>query len=113
MSISAPGILANDSDPEGHALSINLLTQPAHGHLSVALDGGFSYIPDAGFSGSDGFTYLVNDGDLDSQPASVRIDVEPGFVEPPVPVPATNRFGLIVMILLLLAAGLYGRWRIA
>ena len=111
LNVAGPGILVNDSDPEGHALSITVLTQPVHGNLSVAPDGGFSYTPDSGFTGTDGFTYLVNDGDLDSQPASVQIEVEPRIVEPPVPVPTTNRFGLIVMTLLILAGGLYGRRR--
>jgi hypothetical protein len=83
LNIATPGILANDSDPEGHALSISVLTQPANGHLSVALDGGFSYTPDAGYTGIDVFTYSVNDGQADSNTATVQITVS-AVNQPPV-----------------------------
>ena len=83
LTIAAPGILVNDSDPEGHALSINVLTQPANGHLNVAIDGGISYTPDAGFTGVDAFTYTVNDGQADSNTATVQITVN-AVNQPPV-----------------------------
>jgi hypothetical protein len=75
LTVIAPGVLGNDSDPEGHNLNLIVLTQPANGHLAIALDGSFSYTPDAGFTGMDSFTYKVNDGAADSNTAVVSIEV--------------------------------------
>ena len=47
---------------------------PMHGTLSgTAPD--LTYTPDAGFVGTDSFSFAVNDGSLDSAPATVTIDV--------------------------------------
>ena len=54
-------VLANDTDPDGDALRIESVTQPANG--SVRHDGAVvTYVPNAGFSGTDTFTYTVSDG---------------------------------------------------
>jgi hypothetical protein len=41
----------------------------------VANDGSFVYVPDEQFFGLDSFSYLVSDGNLASNPATVTIDV--------------------------------------
>ena len=69
------GIIANDTDAEGDALSAVLDTGPANGTVSLNSDGSFTYTPTAGFVGTDTFTYHVNDGGLDSNIATVTIDV--------------------------------------
>jgi PKD repeat protein len=47
-------------------------------------DGSFAYIPNAGFSGPDSFTYVANDGTVDSNVATVSITVQEGDNQPPV-----------------------------
>ncbi len=51
------GVLANDSG----VTALVAHTQPAHGTLTLAADGTFRYVPDAGFTGVDTFTYTVSD----------------------------------------------------
>ncbi len=71
------GLLANDADPENDALSAMIVSQPSNGSLSLhaQTDGSFTYRPNAGYSGSDTFTYKAKDGQLESNDATVTIDV--------------------------------------
>ena len=48
---AANGVLANDADPEGEAIAALLATGPAHGQLSLNVDGSFIYRPDANWNG--------------------------------------------------------------
>lgn len=73
LTVAAPGVLANDSDIEGDLLSAILSDQPQHGSLVLNIDGSFTYSPDAGYVGSDGFIYLASDGDLSSPVTSVSL----------------------------------------
>lgn len=57
----APGVLVNDSDPDG-SLSAVLVSGPANGILILNTDGSFDYTPNAGFVGSDSFVYQAIDG---------------------------------------------------
>lgn len=76
LTISAPGVLGNDTDPENDALTAQLTAGVAHGTLSLAPNGGFSYTPAANFNGTDSFTYKAFDGTRDSvAPATVTINV--------------------------------------
>ena len=75
--ITAAQVLANDSDPDGDRLSFASplpLTNPDHGRLTVTT-GAATYTPDAGFSGTDTFTYAVSDGRDSSPPAKVTVTV--------------------------------------
>lgn len=72
---AASGVLANDSDAENDTLLASIVTQPSHGTVTLQADGSFSYIPAAGYFGADSFTYKVNDGSLDSAPATVNLSV--------------------------------------
>ncbi|MFQ5729026.1 MAG: Ig-like domain-containing protein, partial [Waddliaceae bacterium] len=69
------GVLANDIDPEGQTLTAILITTTTNGTLTLNPDGSFEYTPHAGFSGVDTFTYKANDGELDSNAATVTITV--------------------------------------
>ena len=71
------GILGNDIDPDGDSLLALLDAGTTHGALQFSLDGSFTYKPDAGFNGVDGFTYHANDGSLDSPVVAVGIAVNP------------------------------------
>ncbi|NRB36216.1 MAG: tandem-95 repeat protein, partial [Rhodobacteraceae bacterium] len=73
---SASGrVLTNDSDLDGDALSVSVEQDVAHGTLVMEADGRYTYTPDAGFFGLDGFTYLIDDGNGGSATASVTITV--------------------------------------
>ncbi|MFH1842062.1 MAG: Ig-like domain-containing protein, partial [bacterium] len=73
----AAGVLGNDPDVDGDSLSASLVSGPTNGILTLNANGGFTYTPDADFNGSDSFTYVANDGLLDSAAATVSIMVTP------------------------------------
>jgi uncharacterized repeat protein (TIGR02543 family) len=75
LAIPAPGLLGNDSDPDGNDLTARLISPPANGVLVLNADGSFSYTPSTSFVGSDSFTYSVNDGKADSAAATVSLTV--------------------------------------
>lgn len=70
-------VLANDSDPDGDPLSLDsIATGPANG--TVALSGGgdsYTYTPDAGFTGTDTFSYTMTDGNGGFATAEVTITI--------------------------------------
>ncbi|HEY3319275.1 MAG TPA: MBG domain-containing protein [Planctomycetota bacterium] len=74
LSVTAPGVLANDFDFNGDSFTAVKKTDPANGSLTFNSDGSFTYIPNPGFEGTDTFTYVGNDG-ADSSPATVRVSV--------------------------------------
>jgi VCBS repeat-containing protein len=75
LTVPTPGVLANDSDPDGNTLSAVLGSGPSHGTLTLNPDGSFTYTPAANFNGSDTFTYRAGDGTVASSPATVAITV--------------------------------------
>ena len=66
LHVAAPGVLANDTDADGDPLTAALVGDPAHGTLTLNVDGSFTYTPDANYNGTDSFTYKANDGTADS-----------------------------------------------
>ena len=89
-----PGVLANDTDPDGDYLSVQRhfwADGPANGRVSVDQFGSFVYDPNAGFYGLDTFTYRAFDGAAYSNLATVTITVHPvaDAPEPPTGVSAT------------------------
>ena len=56
------GILANDTDADGDALEMALANPPVNGNLALEADGSFTYTPNAGFAGTDSFSYTLTDG---------------------------------------------------
>ena len=75
LTVDAPGVLGNDTDPDGDTLTAVLVSGPAHGSLELNPDGSFSYTPARDFNGSDSFSYRAGDGSLESDPVTVTIDV--------------------------------------
>jgi hypothetical protein len=71
-------VLANDSDPDGDPLTVTGLTQPSSGLAVVEADQTVTYTPNAGFTGTDSFTYRAFDGEDLSNLATVTITVLPG-----------------------------------
>jgi hypothetical protein len=76
LTVQAPGVLGNDTDPEEDALTALRVSGPANGTLTLNSNGSFTYAPNAGFSGPDTFTYKANDGQADSNAATVTINVQ-------------------------------------
>lgn len=72
---SAPATLGA-SDPDGDSLTFAVVTPPAYG--SVVLTGSAAtYFANAGYTGPDSFQFRANDGTLDSNIATISIDVRP------------------------------------
>ncbi|MCA9200419.1 MAG: tandem-95 repeat protein, partial [Planctomycetales bacterium] len=72
---AATGILQNDTDAEGDTLTLTVISETANGEVEVEPTGEFTYTPNPDFSGEDQFTYVVNDGLVDSPVGVVRIQV--------------------------------------
>jgi MYXO-CTERM domain-containing protein len=75
LTIAAPGVLANDTDIEGDALSAVIVDQPANGSVTLNPNGGFTFTPANGFAGTTSFTYQASDGQDASATRSVTIRV--------------------------------------
>jgi hypothetical protein len=84
--VPAPGVLANDSDPDGDSLSAALVAPANHGSVSLATSGAFAYTPASGYAGQDEFTYRAWDGAAWSNPTAVTLMV----VAPATPVPTKS-----------------------
>jgi VCBS repeat-containing protein len=104
--VAAPGVLGDDSDPDGDPLTAVLVAGPSHGTLTLNANGSFTYTPAANFNGSDSFTYRANDGTLTSNLATVTltvtavndapsVTVAPGTVLPGGPCGTDDRSGTI------------------
>ncbi len=75
LTVSAPGVMTNDSDPQHLAITAALVSSVSHGTLTLAADGSFVYKPTSSFTGTDSFTYKVSNGSATSDPATVTITV--------------------------------------
>ena len=64
-----------DADTDAGALTVRVATGPDNGELTLNPDGTFSYVHDGGETLSDRFTYIVNDTERDSVPATVTITI--------------------------------------
>jgi VCBS repeat-containing protein len=73
--VIALGAYATDVDSTN--ITAQIVTGPAHGVLVQNNDGSYSYTPDANYNGADSFTYKANDGQLDSNLATVSLNVTP------------------------------------
>jgi hypothetical protein len=62
LDLAAPGLLANDYDMDGDAITLVVITVPSHGSGSIGADGSFSYTPHPDWYGVDSMTYQVFDG---------------------------------------------------
>ncbi len=75
--VLANGVLVNDTDTEGNALTAVLDAGPANGTLTLNANGTFTYTPASNYNGNDTFTYHANDGTGNSNIATVTISVSP------------------------------------
>ena len=77
LSVPAPGVLTNDTSNSGNPLTASLLSGPMGGTLNLNSDGSFTYTPTNNFAGIDDFIYQASDGQTNSNPAMVLIQVTP------------------------------------
>ncbi len=83
LTIAAASLLANDSDPDGHAITIvSVADGSSNGGVIVRSGSSWTYTPPAGFTGTDAFVYTIGDGvgGTASAPVSVTVSAAP---EPP------------------------------
>lgn len=82
LGVAAPGVLANDGDQDGDTLTVQTtpVSGPANGGVLLSTDGSFTYSPGGGFTGTDSFTYRVDDGTGRTADAVVTITVTSGAV---------------------------------
>ena len=67
-------VLANDSDPNGYALSVQSVTPPSNGSTAI-VGTNILYTPTTGFTGTDTFSYTCFDGHFDTASATVTVTV--------------------------------------
>ncbi|HEV2397952.1 MAG TPA: Ig-like domain-containing protein [Candidatus Sulfotelmatobacter sp.] len=67
-------IILTATSPQGYPLTYTVLTQPSQGTLSGAAPD-LTYSPNAGYTGSDSFTFLANDGTSNSNVGTISITV--------------------------------------
>jgi hypothetical protein len=79
-------VLGNDTDAT--ALTLTGASAGAHGSVAVQANGTLSYTPDAGWTGTDSFSYTVADAAGNVSSAQVLVDVT--GVAPPPPPPGGN-----------------------
>ncbi len=74
---SAPGVLANDTDPESDPLTAHKVGDPSHGNVTLNTNGSFTYTHNGSETTADAFTYRVYDGTGYSNTVTVYITVTP------------------------------------
>ena len=88
-------VRANDTDADGDALTVTGVTQGANGSVVIdAATGNPVYTPNAGFTGSDTFTYTIADASGGTSSASVTVTVNPTGNRVPVAVADTLVTGI-------------------
>jgi VCBS repeat-containing protein len=76
ITVDQPGVLGNDSDVDGDGLTAVLDNDVDNGTLLLNSNGGFTYVPNLGFTGDDSFKYHAEDGTTSSAQATVTIHVQ-------------------------------------
>lgn len=75
LAVAAPGVLMNDTDPDGDPISAVLVSNVASGSLAFNTNGSFDYVPAVGFTGSVDFAYSILDGSSTGNAAMASIQV--------------------------------------
>ncbi len=68
-------VLANDLDVDGDPLTVVSTSAPMHGTVTLNANGTLLYVPTAGYSGQDSFSYTISDGRGGTATATVTIAV--------------------------------------
>jgi len=76
--VPAPGVLTNDTDADSEPLTAIWVSGPSHGTLVLSVNGSFTYTPSLDYDGPDSFTYKAKDSLVESNVATVAINVHTG-----------------------------------
>ena len=76
LTITAPGVLVNDTDANNDSLYATLVSGPTHGTLTLNDNGSFSYTHDGSETTSDSFVYKAFDGEVYSETMIVNITIQ-------------------------------------
>jgi hypothetical protein len=79
LAVGVPGVLSNDGDVNGDALSAVLVHSTTHGALQLHADGSFTYAPAEWFNREDSFQYYVDDGTDRSGTVTVTLVVQTAY----------------------------------
>lgn len=73
-----PGTVAPlGTDTDLDTLTYSVVTPPTHGTIVMAASGTFVYTPNADYNGVDTFTFIANDGALDSNVGTFTLTISP------------------------------------
>ena len=77
VSFSGASLLANDSDEDGHAVSLTVVAEASSEGGTIVSNGGgtYTYTPATEFAGLDTFTYTIGDGFGGSATGTVNVNV--------------------------------------
>jgi hypothetical protein len=75
LTVSASGVLANDSDPDSDALIAAVVAPTSAGSLTLVADGSFTYVHNGGPTVEDVFVYQAEDGRGGITSATVKISI--------------------------------------
>lgn len=84
----AGGLTATDIDNDILTFSLGT-TVAAHGTVALNPNGSFTYTPNAGYTGTDSFSFKVNDGTVNSAEATVSVQVGAVVNHPPIATPTS------------------------
>jgi hypothetical protein len=86
VAFTGTALLANDSDPQGHAVYVSFVAASSSGGGTIASHGGdaYTYTPAAGFTGTDTFIYSIADDFGGTATTTVSVEVTA-----PAPVPTS------------------------
>lgn len=80
LTITAPGVLANDTDPNGDSLTATLVSAATQGSIVLNPDGSFTYANTGTAIGTDSFTYRARDQNgAESDPVTVTLTINQGI----------------------------------
>ncbi|WP_456638994.1 DUF4082 domain-containing protein [Bradyrhizobium sp. USDA 10063] len=87
LTIAASSLTANDSDPDGDAVSIIAVSAATHGTVALNTqtnpqNNTITFTPDAGYTGPASFTYTISDGRGGTASATVSLTVAPPGAAP-------------------------------
>jgi Ca2+-binding RTX toxin-like protein len=71
------GTVPAATDKEGQPITYAVSAAPAHGTVTLTVDGKFVYTPQQNYSGADSFSYVASDGISASAPGVVTFSVTP------------------------------------